>query len=338
MENKTYYPHLDLLKGLAILLMVMGHVLPWTIDSDIFHKPFMDLEGNELQLTLVYKIIYSFHMPLLFFVSGFLFYKPINHDKQYLKNILVKRTKRILIPYLATGSLLMICRDHWGYWFLQCLFFMDLLVAFAFFSIDHFKIRFKVEILLFALIGLFLFILGKLCANLEDNTNGIIVIGRLFNYYPAFILGTLVHKYEKLRSLLHNEYIILCCLVIFICAFILSGYRIHVIGLFVNIILPISIIIYLNHLFIKDCNVGGGKKILSLIGKNSMEIYILHVFFVLVVKEVGDFMMTLDSFVSVITFQIVYSFLVSLVAIVLSILTANFLKGSKLLKSLLFGL
>lgn len=77
---------------------------------------------------------------------------------------------------------------------------------------------------------------------------------------------------------------------------------------------------------------------MSLIGKNSMEIYILHVFFVLVVKEVGDFMMTLDSFVSVITFQIVYSFLVSLVAIVLSILTANFLKGSKLLKSLLFGL
>ena len=75
-----------------------------------------------------------------------------------------------------------------------------------------------------------------------------------------------------------------------------------------------------------------------LIGKNSMEIYILHVFFVLVIKDVGNFIMTLDSFVSVITFQIVYSFLVSLVAIVLSILTANFLKGSKLLKSLFFGL
>lgn len=258
MENKTYYPHLDLLKGLAILLMVMGHVLPWTIDSDIFHKPFMDLDGNELQLTLVYKIIYSFHMPLLFFVSGFLFYKPIKHDKHYFKDIVIKRTKRILIPYLATGSLLLICRGHWGYWFLQCIFFMNLLVAFVFFTIYHFKIRVKSEILLFALVGACLFILGKMCGNLEDNTNGIIVIGRLFSYYPAFVLGALLHKYEKLRLLLQNEYIILCCLVIFICSFIMSGYRIPVIGLFVNIILPISIIIYLNNLFINYSSTGGG--------------------------------------------------------------------------------
>lgn len=335
MENKSYYPHLDLLKGLAILLMVMGHVLPWTIDSDIFHKPFMTLDSHDLQLSLVYKIIYSFHMPLLFFVSGFLFYKSVKHDKLYLKDILIKRTKRILIPYLATGFLLLLCRGHWGYWFLQCLFVMNLIVALIFFSIYHFKLKIKAEISLFLLIGFLLYILEKLSVNLEENTFGIIVVGRLFNYYPAFILGVLMHKYDRLREFLSNELVVLLCLVIYICTFVLSGFKIPIVGLFVMILLPISIIIYLNHLFVNYYKMGG---VLSWIGKNSMEVYILHVFYVIVIKEVGSYMMTMDSFVTVITFQIVYSFIVSIIAIILSILTASFLKGSKILKSLLFGL
>lgn len=68
---KVYYPYLDVLKGIAILLMVMGHVITWTLDKSFIHQPVLSLSGNELYLSLVYKIIYSFHMPLLFFVSGF---------------------------------------------------------------------------------------------------------------------------------------------------------------------------------------------------------------------------------------------------------------------------
>lgn len=74
------------------------------------------------------------------------------------------------------------------------------------------------------------------------------------------------------------------------------------------------------------------------VGRNSMEIYIFHVFYVMVFKEVGAFMMTLDSLVTCVTFQIVYSFTLSVVAIALSILTAEFFKGSVILKRLLFGL
>lgn len=68
---KVYYPYLDVLKGIAILLMVMGHVIIWTLDKSFIHQLVLSLSGNELYLSLVYKIIYSFHMPLLFFVSGF---------------------------------------------------------------------------------------------------------------------------------------------------------------------------------------------------------------------------------------------------------------------------
>lgn len=95
MEKKIYYPHLDLLKGLAILLMVMGHVIPWTLESDLLQKPLMLLDRHSFGLALVYQVIYSFHMPLLFFVSGFLFFRPIQHNSQYLCDVLKKRIKRI---------------------------------------------------------------------------------------------------------------------------------------------------------------------------------------------------------------------------------------------------
>lgn len=69
-----------------------------------------------------------------------------------------------------------------------------------------------------------------------------------------------------------------------------------------------------------------------------MEIYIFHVFFVMVFKEVGNYILNLDSMITNVTFQLVYSFLISSIAIVLSIITAEFLKGSEILKKYLFGL
>lgn len=71
---------------------------------------------------------------------------------------------------------------------------------------------------------------------------------------------------------------------------------------------------------------------LAFIGRNSMEIYLLHSFFVMIFKEVGVYMKSLNSLVTCVTFQIVYSFVLSVIAITLSILIANFLKGSSILK------
>ena len=69
-----------------------------------------------------------------------------------------------------------------------------------------------------------------------------------------------------------------------------------------------------------------------------MEIYLLPSFFVMIFNEVGVNMISLNSLVTCVTFQIVYSFVLSVIAITLSILMANFLKGSSILKKLLFGL
>lgn len=337
MEKKIYYPHLDLLKGLAILLMVMGHVIPWTLESDILQKPFMLLDEKSLGLALVYQVIYSFHMPLLFFVSGFLFFRPILHNKHYLMDVMKKRVKRILLPYIMTGTLLYLSRGHWGYWFLQCLFFMDVLVALVFYIVDYFKLEIKYEVCLMVLVGFFLYLLERVSVNWEQNTDGIIVVGRLLHFYPAFIMGVMIRQYEKLRAWISNEILLFLCLITYVLLFVISGYHIPKVGFIVNLFLPLSMILYLNHLF---KNIGGGlcHKLLSWIGKNSMEVYILHVFFVMVFKKVGIFMMSLDSPITIVTFQIVYSFMLSLIAITLSVITSWFLKENKIIKLLLFGL
>lgn len=63
----------DILKGIGILLVVLGHT---------------GISG------LPYTYIYAFHMPLFFIVSGF-FYKP-----QGIKQLVKKRTKQLLVPWL----------------------------------------------------------------------------------------------------------------------------------------------------------------------------------------------------------------------------------------------
>ena len=70
-QKKKRIQYIDIARGIAIILMIIGHVI----------------EG------LPRKIIYSFHMPLFIIVSGLL-YKDRN-AKDTIKNIL----KKLILPY-----------------------------------------------------------------------------------------------------------------------------------------------------------------------------------------------------------------------------------------------
>ena len=55
--------HIDFLKGLAIFLMVMGHALSWSMtDSGC---------PRTVDSWFVREVLYSFHMPLFMFMSGY---------------------------------------------------------------------------------------------------------------------------------------------------------------------------------------------------------------------------------------------------------------------------
>ena len=74
--GKQRFEWIDIAKGIGILLVVYGHCQP---------PP------------LIEKFVYAFHMPLFFFISGFLFRHKAGSFHRFIKG----KVKRLLIPYFV---------------------------------------------------------------------------------------------------------------------------------------------------------------------------------------------------------------------------------------------
>lgn len=74
--------YIDIVKGITIILMIIGHV------SNI--------------PTILRTFIFSFHMPLFFIISGYTF------KKKKQTKLLKSSIRRLIIPYLLTGITMLI--------------------------------------------------------------------------------------------------------------------------------------------------------------------------------------------------------------------------------------
>lgn len=83
-ENRKNY--IDLSKGIGITLVIIGH-----LNQDIFQSA----KG-------LISVIYTFHMPLFFLLSGILFNKDVE-----LKQFFNKKAKSLLVPYYIFTILFM---------------------------------------------------------------------------------------------------------------------------------------------------------------------------------------------------------------------------------------
>lgn len=116
--------YIDVMRGIAILLVIFEHSIGYMQDS-------------------IARFILSFHMPLFFFISGYLL-KPI--DKSEYKALIIKKTRTILLPQVTLALLsitISILFDvvlknkmslsevdflsPFGTWFLIVLFLMEML-------------------------------------------------------------------------------------------------------------------------------------------------------------------------------------------------------------------
>lgn len=69
--SKSRSESIDIVKGIAIVLVVYGHVLRGLESASIAS------DGNFFKLGN--KLLYSFHMPLFFILSGLFFKSSIQH-------------------------------------------------------------------------------------------------------------------------------------------------------------------------------------------------------------------------------------------------------------------
>ena len=85
---------IDITRGIAIILVVYGHVIehsmaPWS-SQDFFQNP-------------VFKIVYTFHMPLFVFISGYLMANSLNRNS--VGDVFKARCKSLLVPFVSLSLL-----------------------------------------------------------------------------------------------------------------------------------------------------------------------------------------------------------------------------------------
>ena len=167
MEKSKRLFHIEILQAFGILCVFLGHAFRIYHDGGwYFHKT-----QTIFAFDIIDKFIYSFHMPLFMFLSGFLFY--LNKDKiQNAWEYVLKRVKRLLLPFYLAGFLYvlpMICfinpldksigfyytsfltLDYtWHLWFL-----IDLFILTLFFVLYYFKFnKINKYVVLAVLIGI----------------------------------------------------------------------------------------------------------------------------------------------------------------------------------------
>lgn len=275
---------IDILKGFAILLVIMGHVCQMRFP----------IAGKWLS-----DIIYSFHMPLFLFLSGLFARKAIEAaDDRQIKSFAIRKARQLLVPFVVWmilwcvikgDSITMFLDGGFIYWYLPTLFEFLLLFCFLRYFSNSLKFsqRYYPVLLFLSILSLY-------------QIPGNCLIGRLLKigyssyFYIFFVLGYLFDKY-----CIQKEFTP-----------------------------PIWV------LRIKGRYVTTYQSFMARIGMNTMGIYLMHYYFVLLIPKWLDFQIRDSS-------EMLYLLVclsISLVITFLCMVTISILKKYKVSRLLMLGI
>ena len=258
------------MKGIAILLVVLGHSVPDQASaSGIASYP----------LYLMRTIIYSFHMPVFFFVAGYFMHIPL---KEGFKKFIKDKSIRLMVPYFTIGLLyfpfkLVLSKfanqqiypqDIWKIfiginpdgelWFLYCLFFISIIIA-----------------LLVKRVNLGLLIVSFIIGMLSDVLNifSVPMVSKILYFQFFYILGLYIKKY-MLLDYMKSTGVALASLVIFSVGNYVLLYGINVLKILtlITAVSGIAITYYIANQI--ESRIGLYKTLLIFLGTVSMDIYI----------------------------------------------------------------
>ena len=326
---KKHYIELDYLKGIGIILVILGHSFSFTKFN------LLDKEKYFIYY-YIFNFIYSFHMPLFFIVAGFL------SNKEYkIESFYISKTKRLLIPYIFINIVDYIPRHLFSNfvnnnsnslirvvfysgvatWFVYTLFMIFLIFP----ILDKFIFR-KDKYYLFLY---FLLVINTL--DLEIFNVNIFTLNRIVFYltyfYFGYILKNYYNKFQKNKYFNNNFIFIILIIFSFCFLYRYSDNNItKVVYPFIGFILCLKFSLFLKNF----------KKInfLEFCGKNSLIFYLLEPFFATVYR-VG-----LVKFIDLKYHYIVVTlfFTLKLISVCMSTIIINkirilsFLFGNKIIK------
>lgn len=258
------------IRALAILIVVLGHSIilyskGWWFYQSIYSVPFLDKLKNFINII---------QMPLFFSISGFLFYYSLNKKSKF-KNFLIKKSKRLLIPFIIIGicwmipikllvhyagyqdlsflkiiGTLFLGTDSGHLWYLPTLFIIFIIVFIMKKILDK-----KYDII----IAIILLIISYISMNLNIYP----YLNQALYYLYYFYIGFLINKYQTKNI---NIYLLLG---ITISSFIL-------LITFNNIKLLEYIFTTLFIFLIYQIISNKENKIIQIISENSYGIYLIH--------------------------------------------------------------
>lgn len=195
---------ISVLSAWGMLLVVLGHSLP-PINGLIYAPHWMGFLS---------RWIYSFHMPLFAFISGFCFY-AFTRDSTYY-GLLISKAKRLLLPYIFWISFMFLVKILLSAFVMNPISFStELLVMHLLYPKQA-----AVSYYWFLTVLYFLFLLSPLIKQIKKSTNyvkeifltliflalnvvnplqeySILTINRVFDLLIYFWLGSLGAKYEQ---------------------------------------------------------------------------------------------------------------------------------------------
>ena len=279
----------DLAKGIAILLVILGH----TSRDEMLIVPFINVGKN---------LIYAIHLPLFFFLSGYIL-KRKGNELEPFKTFLVKKVKSLLIPFISYSLLLYILFQiaiHLPY-------IGHILSSFGSLSLVDYWIEnlckgnpYSFHVWFIYILFIYMMITYFMNRILKNNNYFLIILGLIINlvteaatfYYPAltaeYLIITTALRYYIFFALGCNRFNkliekgnILELFPIFILVYIyakidlFASIQVYLAIRILIILCSFSLIIYLCHLasILVDNRIG---TILEKVGQRSFSIYLIH--------------------------------------------------------------
>jgi len=270
------YGWVNYAKGIGIILVVYGHVMRGLYNAGLL--------SNALLFNFLDKVIYSFHMPLFFFISGLFFVQSI--ERRGVVGLVNSKIKTIaypyflwiviqfLVSYLFNGltntdvkleslySIFWRPFDH--FWFLYALF-----LVFSVYSLIY-KVNNSV-IFILSLSFLAYFFKGYLYVPWG-------IFNSVFTFGIYFCLGMLFNKYFLMPNDFSKIFLIAISLVFFFMQWYFFGFlELGYVSSYVTLILASVSIFFIVTFsgFLFDVNL----KFVQYLGLYSLEIYLLHIIF-----------------------------------------------------------
>lgn len=262
-RNLTY----DYLRGLAMLLIVIGHLYFYS--------------GRHVG-SLVFAICDTVELPVFMYISGLLAHVSV--DRYGVRRLVASKVVRLLFPLISFYIIWGLCdssnfQTFWlknsknGYWFMLALFELMVTLSFVKKASSEFKIKSTyVNGFIFGLVTVYLYLFPQ-----DSVLNNVLGIKRYWQFYIFFMMGYYSYKLDKFLIIKYAPVYLILYLGFFY--LYLMGYR--------------SVVMMACHAFslffmitVFSSNFKPLKGVFAIVGINSLQVYMIHFFLLIPLLKV----------------------------------------------------